>query len=88
MVEESGFGKLFKSFTEIIKTPILDTTEQARSDSPPIFVDEEAVKNEIKEIISKESGWDRIKAHFSYELVLFFKFKLYALFLILKISIQ
>ena len=77
MVEkESGFEKLFNSFKDLLKTPILSKDEtlndQTSSASPPILIDEEAIKSEIKEIIAKESGWDRIKAHFSYELVHFF----------------
>ncbi len=76
MVEkESGFEKIFNSFREFLKIPVITSdealNEQSKSASPPILIDEEAIKSEIKGIISNESGWDRIKEYFSYKLVIF-----------------
>lgn len=75
MSEENKLEKLWASFKELLKTPLVSPDEsssklpnlEADQESLKIPIDEEAIKSEIYGIISKESGWDRVKGYFSYE---------------------
>ena len=51
----------------VVKSDQLDNPNHQFSNLPQSVIDEEAIRTQIKEIVAKESGWDRVKSHFTYE---------------------
>ena len=71
-MEESYFGKLFKSFKETISPTIsseTDLPQERQSYKLPNGVEftAEDLDDEVKEYISKESGWKRVKELLSFK---------------------